>query len=155
MKNLIAVAAFLVGITGFAQEKVSKENRKHQRAEMEKLSLEQQNQLRLKELTLQLDLSASQQKEMAKIIADEGSKREAAIAERKAKKESTKKLTADERFVMKNKMLDEKIARKEQVKKILSAEQLEKWEKIKKDKHRNFKKEPKKFSDKKLDQKAE
>ena len=153
MKKLIAVALLFVGMTGFAQEKISKEDRKGQRAEMTKLSPEQRNQLRLKELTLELDLTASQQKEMAKIIAEQDTKREAQKADMKAIKASDKKLTADERFVMKNKMLDEKIAMKERVKKILTPEQVEKWEKMKKDKRTHFKKGMKKYDGKKIEKK--
>jgi len=153
MKKLIAVALLFVGMTGFAQEKISKEDRKGQRAEMTKLSPEQRNQLRLKELTLELDLTASQQKEMAKIIAEQDVKRDAMKAEMKAKKEAGKKPTTDEIFVMKNKMLDEKIAMKEKVKKVLTPEQVEKWEKMKKDKGNHFKRGGKKFEGKKLEQK--
>lgn len=153
MKKLIAVALLFVGMTSFAQENISKETRKAQRAEMEQLTPEQRNQLHLKQLTLELDLTASQQKEMAKIIAEQDSKREALKADMKSAKENNKKLTADERFVMKNKMLDEKIAMKERVKKILTPEQVEKWEKMKKDKKSHFKKGGKKFAGKKLEQK--
>lgn len=153
MKNLIAVALLIVGMTGFAQEKVSKEDRKAQRAEMEKLSPEQRSQLHLKELTLELDLTASQQKEMAKIIAEQDAKREAMKAEMKVKKETGKKPTTDEIFVMKNKMLDEKIALKEKVKKVLTPEQVEKWEKIKKDKREGFKKGARKLEGKRPVQK--
>jgi len=155
MKKLIAVALLFVGMTSFAQEKITKENRETQRTEMDKLSPEQRNQLRLKELTLELDLTASQQKEMAKIIAEQDTKREAIKAEMKSKKEGSKKLTTDERFVMKSKMLDEKIALKERVKKILTPEQVEKWEKLNKDKGRNFKKGSKRLAGKKLEPKQE
>ena len=153
MKKLIAVALLFVGMTSFAQEKISKENRKAQRGEMEQLTPEQRDQLHLKELTLELDLTATQQKEMAKIIAEQGTKREAMKAEMKTKREGDKKLTADERFVMKNKMLDEKIAMKERVKKILTPEQVEKWEKMKKDKRFHFKKGMKSQQEKKIEMK--
>jgi len=155
MKKLIAVALLFVGMTSFAQEKISKEDGKTQRAEMTKLSPEQRNQLHLKELTLKLDLTASQQKEMAKIIAEQDTKREARKAEMKSKTEGGKKFTADERFVMKNKMLDEKIALKERVKKILTPEQVEKWEKTQQHKSRNFKKGSKRLAGKKLEHKQE
>lgn len=153
MKKLITVALLFVGLTSFAQEKVSREERKAQRAEMVKLSPEQRNQLQLKELTLELDLTTSQQKEMAKIIAEQGTKREAMKAELDSKKEGNKKLTTEECFVMKNKMLDNQIAQKEKVKKILTSEQLEKWEKMKKNRRGDFKKGAKKFQSKKLEQK--
>lgn len=153
MKKLIVVALLFVGMTNFAQEKISKEDRKLQRAEMEKMTPEQRNQLHLKELTLELDLTGSQQNEMAKIIAEQSTKHEAFKANIKSTKVSDKKLTADERFVMKNKMLDEKIAMKERVKKILTPEQVEKWEKTKKDKIGHFKKGMKKCEGKKIEKK--
>ncbi|WP_157485871.1 hypothetical protein [Flavobacterium soli] len=132
MKKMIAVALLLVGMTGFAQEKISMEDKKSKRVAMEQMTPEQKNQLHLKKLTLELDLSASQQKEMATIIAEQQTKREAQKAQFIAQKKADKKLTSDEIFVMKNKKLDEQIAMKERVKKILSPEQFEKWEKMKK-----------------------
>lgn len=130
------IAVLIVGMTSFAQVKKAPENRK---AQMEQLSSEQRNELHLKKLTLDLNLNASQQKEMKKIIAEQSTKREARMAERNANNDKAVKPTADERFARKNQMLDEQIAMKQRVSKILSVEQMEKWEKIKSDKKRNFK----------------
>jgi hypothetical protein len=107
----------------FAQEKkqVAKES-------TEKLTVEQRNQLQLKKMTLDLDLNASQQKEMAVLIAEQSAKREAKMAEMKEKKAAQKKLTANEKFEMENKMLDSQIEMKEKMKKILNDKQMEKWE---------------------------
>lgn len=128
MKKLAVMALLLVGMTSWAQEE--KGNRKSEMAEKTNWTPEQKRQLRVKELTLKLDLSAAQQVEMSKIIAEQQTKREQFLAERKANKNESKKLTSEEKFVMKNKMLDEKIALKARLKKILSAEQLEKYEKM-------------------------
>lgn len=130
MKKLIIVALLMTGMASFAQEKPMAKREK-----MEQLTPEQRNELRLKKMTLDLGLNASQQKDMAKIIAEQSAKIEAAKAERKAKADKNQKLTADERFAMQSKMLDEKIATKEKVKKILTAEQFEKWEKMSERKH--------------------
>lgn len=129
MKKLIVAALLIVGMTTFAQEKPQRPERGG-RAGMEKFTPEQRNQLRIKKLTLELDLTSSQQKEMGKILAEADSKREAARAERKTRKDSTQRPTVDERFAMANKMLDEKIAFKEKVKKVLNPEQMDKWEKM-------------------------
>lgn len=126
MKKLIVAALLIVGMTSFAQEK----RQRPERAEMEKLTPEQRTQLAVKELTLKLDLNASQQKDMGKIISELDAKREAAKADFKANKTDKKKLTADERFALKNKMLDDQIAMKDRVKKILTPDQMAKWEKI-------------------------
>ena len=124
MKKLIVVALLLTGMATFAQEK-SGDRRK---AQVEKLTPEQRNQLHLKKMTLELGLDASQQKEMSTIIAEQNSKREAMTAERKAKKDPKVKLTADERFKKQNAVLDAQIAMKARVKKILTPQQYEKWE---------------------------
>lgn len=111
-----------LALNGMAQEK------QLAKTDPEKLSAEQRNQLQLKKMTLELDLTAAQQKEMAALIAEQSSKREAKMAEMKANKEAKKQLTANEKFELKNKMLDEKIEHKAKMKKILSKEQFEKWE---------------------------
>lgn len=138
MKKLIIAALLVVGMTSFAQDK--KEMGRHDRAEMEKFTPEQRNQLMLKKMTLELDLNVSQQKEMGKIIAEKNAKREARMMEMKANKETGKKLTPDELFARKNKMLDEQIAMKDRMKKILNPEQLKKWDEMKAHKHGGMKK---------------
>ena len=129
MKKLIVAALLIVGMTTFAQEKPERKE-KGERTQIEKFTPEQRNQLRIKKLTLELDLTSSQQQEMGKILAEADAKREAGRAAHKAQTDSPKKLTADERFAMQNKMLDEKIAFKAKVKKVLNADQLSKWEKM-------------------------
>ncbi|MDI5886437.1 MULTISPECIES: hypothetical protein [Flavobacterium] len=136
MKKLFIAALLVVGMTSFAQEKKAIP----ERAKMEQMTPEQRNQLHLKKMTLELDLNASQQKEMSKIIAEQSAKREAKMAERKATKDSVKKLTSDELFAKKSKMLDEQIVMKEKMKKILSADQFNKWDEMKEKRHNGMKK---------------
>ncbi len=108
---------------------------------MEQMTLEQRNQLHLKKMTLDLDLTASQQKEISKIIAEQGTKKEARITERKANNDATKKLlTADEKFAKKSQILDEQILMKERMKKVLSADQYKKWDDMKRKSHNGIKK---------------
>lgn len=140
MKKMFMIAIMMIGLSSFAQEKKISENRP-QRSErndvpqMEKFTPDQRKQLQLKKMTLALDLNSNQQKEMEKIISEQSVKREAKMAERKASKESKKQLTADERFTLENQKLEEQIAMKARVKKILNAEQFEKWEKMKAQRH--------------------
>lgn len=136
MKKLFIVALLVVGMTSFAQERKARP----ERAKMEQMTPEQKNQLHLKKMTLELDLNASQQKEMSKIIAEQSAKREARMAERKATKDSAKKLTSDELFAKKSQMLDEQIVMKERMKKILTPEQYKKWDDMKAKKHHEMKK---------------
>ena len=134
MKKLIVVALLSLSISGFAQEK------KNRMAARPQMTAQQQNELQVKKLTLELDLSAQQQKEIAKIVEQKQKKREAMRTELQTKRAAEKKLTSDEKFVLKRNMLDEQIAHKNEMKKILTPEQFEKWEKMSKHKKNNMKK---------------
>ena len=128
MKKVLIAALFLIGMTSFVQEKKVRT----ERAQMEKMTSQQRNELHLKKMTLDLDLTATQQKEMSKIIAEQATKKEARMTERKANNDSTKKqLTADEKFAEKSRMLDEQIVMKDRMKKVLSADQFKRWEDMK------------------------
>lgn len=115
---LTVLAIVAIGTSGIAQE----------RKQGEKMTLEQRNQLQLKKMTIELDLNENQQKEMSKLIAEQSTKREAKIAEMKANKEAKKELTADEKFKMKNQMLDAQIEHRAKMKKILNEKQFDKWD---------------------------
>ncbi|MFA9192665.1 hypothetical protein AAGV28_14905 [Flavobacterium sp. FZUC8N2.13] len=129
MKKLITIALIaIVSVSSYAQERKERQ-RRHEGNPMEKFTPEQRNQLMLKKMTLELDLNASQQKEMSKVIAEQSVKREAHLKNRKAK---TAKPTSEEIFEMKNKMLDEQIAMNGKMKKILSPDQFKKWDELKK-----------------------
>lgn len=129
MKKLITIALIaIISVSSYAQERKERQ-RRHEGNPMEKFTPEQRNQLMLKKMTLELDLNASQQKEMSKVIAEQSAKREAHLKNRKAK---TVKPTSDEIFEMKNKMLDEQIAMNGKMKKILSTDQFKKWDELKK-----------------------
>lgn len=122
MKKIVLFALLFVGMTTLAQEKTNALN--------EQFTTEQKNQLRLKRMILELNLNSVQQKEMAIIIAEQTTKHELIKKERQVNKASCKKMTAEERFVKVNKMLDEKIALKTRVRAILTPEQFEKWDKM-------------------------
>lgn len=124
MKKLAITLVIIltVSLNGFAQEP------DQTRPERARMSTEQRNQLHLKRMTLELDLSLAQQKEMAIVIAEESAKRETRMSEMKKERGIKKELTADEQFVRKNQMLDDQIARKAKMKKILNDKQFEKWE---------------------------
>ena len=117
MKKLILAVALVISSLTFAQERRG-----------EKLTPEQQSDLHVKKMTLDLDLNEVQQKEVKAILLEQAQKREAKMAEFKANKEKGEKPSADEKFEMKSKMLDEQIEMKAKIKKILTAEQYKKWE---------------------------
>ena len=79
MKKLIIAALLMTGMASFAQEQ---QHEKKQR--MEQLSPEQRNELRLKKLTLELNLNSAQQKEMSKLIAEQSAKRSEELQQHRA-----------------------------------------------------------------------
>ncbi|RAR47540.1 hypothetical protein [Flavobacterium lacus] len=129
MKNLIVTAILLIGFLTVAQEKsLQNQERKARMENRESLTPEQQAELQVKRMTLDLDLNAKQQAEIKKIVLDQAKKRETKKTEWKANKDAGKSLNQDERFAMKNQMLDEQIAMKAELKKILTEGQFSKWE---------------------------
>ena len=125
MRKLILAIALVTTTLTFAQDRKTRE---------EKLTPEQQTELQVKKMTLDLDLDSKQQAELKTILLEQTKKRESKMAEMKARKEKGEKPTADERFEMKNEMLDNQIEMKAKMKKILKPEQFKKWEEMHKDK---------------------
>lgn len=101
----------------------------------ERLSPEQRNELHLKKMAMELDLSNNQQKELAKILAEESKNREAMRQGR----EASKNLSADERFKKSSEMLDKQKAHRDKMKKLLNEKQFAKWEDLRKE-HRKHRK---------------
>ncbi|ESU23448.1 hypothetical protein FEDK69T_16140 [Flavobacterium enshiense DK69] len=122
MKNVIIAVVMMISLTAFAQDRKMRH---------EEFTLEQKTELQVKKMTLELDLNDKQQKNLKNLLTEQNKKREEAKAKHQAMKDSDKKLTSDELFAMKNKMLDDKIAFKADMKKILSEKQMEKWEELK------------------------
>ena len=137
MKTWILAGVLIMGMTMSAQTKMT--------AAIE-MNPEQRVTLQTKEMTLALDLNDKQQKDVSKLFAERNRKADAMREQRKAAKAADKKPTVDERFAMKNKMLDEQIAMKAEMKKILTPVQFEKWEKMKEKKHHKMKKSHRKHS---------
>lgn len=103
MKKLILTTTLFVSTLTFAQEG---------KKSGEKLTQEQQTELQVKNMTLQLDLDEKQQKEIKSILVEQNKKREAKIAALKKRKEKGDTLSADEKFAIKNEMLDDQIEKK-------------------------------------------
>lgn len=119
MKKLILITVLALSTLTFAQEKKGVKDR---------LSPEQQTELQVKKMTLDLDLNTKQQNELKTILLENVKKREAKIADFTVRKAKGQKLTAEEKFEMKNKMLDSQIEMKATMKKTLTVDQFNKWE---------------------------
>lgn len=111
------------------------------------LTPEQRIQLKAKNLTLKLDLTDKQQKDVEKLLLAHETKKQDFLNKRKTAKENGTKLTSEDRFALKSQMLDERIATKREFKKILTAEQYSKFEKLQAKRvhkmgeaHKNFRK---------------
>ncbi len=125
MKKVILAMALVMTTLTFAQDRKERG---------EKLTPEQQTELHVKKMTLDLDLDDKQQKEIKSILVEQSKKRETKMAAMKAKREKGEKPTADEKFAMKNEMLDNQIEMKAKMKKILKPEQYKKWEEMRDEK---------------------
>jgi hypothetical protein len=138
MKKMMVLALLAISIVGFAQKRETKGEKG--REEMEKMTPEQRTLLTVKHLDLELDLNENQEKEIKTFLTSQESKRAEKMAPFKKKKEAKEKLSADERFALKNEMLNEQIAIKEKMKSVLTPEQFLKWEALKdKRKEQQFK----------------
>ncbi len=92
----------------------------------DQLTPEQMATLQTKKMTLALDLSSAQQKQVQEFHLENAKLRK---EKREAVKGKRTDLSSEERFALQNERLDHMIAQKEKMKKILNEEQFAKWEK--------------------------
>jgi hypothetical protein len=137
---LLLVFAFSINSQGQTKEK------KHA---YEKVTVPQQAALKVKKMTLKLDLSEAQQREMMPIITKQIENKNAGIEKRKTYKKNNTKPTEEERYAIANERLDEQISFKNKIKKILTKEQFEKFEKMKKSRKEKMGKKVKSLKKKK------
>lgn len=134
MKTWILAATMMMGVSMAAQAPADAPapHGRHQKMEKEHLNLtpQQRAELKSKQLTLKLDLTDKQQKDVEKLLVNAETKKADAIAKRQEARKAGIRPTNEERLALKNSMLDERIAMKRDLKKILSAEQYTKFEKL-------------------------
>jgi protein CpxP len=146
MKTWILAMAMMVGVTMSAQKPERHNNeRGTKKVHHDLFTPEQKAELRAKHLTLQLDLSDKQQTEMKKLFLANAQEMKKAHEQHKANREAGKKPTQDERFAMETKKLDTQITNKREIKKILTADQYQKFEKMKEGHNKKFMKRAKKL----------
>lgn len=116
MKKLIIAAVLMIGITSFAQEKPFGEKG----PKMERLSPEERNAKHLQKLTSELNLSASQQTEVGKILSEQS-----------AKKYFKKNLSQTEIDQLKNEKKNDLKESEAKIKTVLTPEQLKKYDELK------------------------
>ncbi|GGG56177.1 hypothetical protein [Bizionia arctica] len=146
MKKLAFIAlVFMVSFTN-AQEKMQSKQK------MQDYTPEEMAQIQTKQLTLDLDLSDTQQKQVEQIQLENAKERQVMQEKRGSENKevaSKNELSKEDKLQMKNDRLDHQIKMKKEMKSILTPEQYTKWEKMneeKKEKHQKNMQHKKKAS---------
>ncbi|UPS91902.1 MULTISPECIES: hypothetical protein [unclassified Bizionia] len=148
MKKIFLIALALVTFQLSAQDK-KQMHKKGERAEkMQAYTPEEMAELQTKKLTLDLDLTKEQQKQVMTLNLEAAKERKAMMEKRQEfqKEKEAKSVSKDDKLKMKNDRLDKQIAMKAKMKEILNDEQYAKWEKLQKkrmEKGRNSRKQKK------------
>ena len=123
MKNIasILVLIFVFTFTIQAQKK---------RGYKQQLTINQQTSLKVKQMTLALDLSDKQQQQLTPLLRAEITFRQAAIEKRKEARKQKKRPSSDEIYAIKSQELDNKISMKRSMKNILNKTQFETFKKM-------------------------
>lgn len=123
MKNIasILVLIFVFTFTIQAQKK---------RDYKQQLTINQQTSLKVKQMTLVLDLSDKQQQQVTPLLRAAIAFRQAAMKKRKEARKQKKRPSSDEIYAIKSQVLDNKISMKRNMKNILNATQFETFKKM-------------------------
>ena len=126
MKNLLILPLLFLFTITFAQPAHLADIKSHgETHHKSNLSAEQQATLRVKEMTLALDLNEAQQQQIMQLEIQAATDRKEAFEAGKHEKPKD----STERFEKRSAHLDKQIEYKNKMKTILSKEQFEKWEK--------------------------
>lgn len=130
MKNILLLHVFMLAIvTAQAQRKIDRtENRRELATNLNPGDL---SSIQAKRMTLALDLSDNQEKEIEELLTAKRTNRK----ENKINREDFKAMSAEQKLAMKEKQMDERIATKRAFKKILNDEQYTEFEKMAKKKN--------------------
>ena len=123
MKNIASIL-LLVLIFTFTIQAQKKRGYKQQ------LTINQQTSLKVKQMTLALDLSDKQQQQLTPLLRAEITFRQAAIEKRKEARKQKKRPSSDEIYAIKSQELDNKISMKRSMKNILNKTQFETFKKM-------------------------
>lgn len=124
MKKLSVIVILIASITFTAEAQHRPMKRKPN------FTTEQKVELAVKKMTLALDLTAKQQKEVSPLLAAQIQERETHMKKRMEARKTGKRPSKDELFAMQSKRLDNQIAFKNRMKNILDKEQFVKFEKM-------------------------
>jgi hypothetical protein len=139
MKTWILAMTMMAGMSMVAQAPADKPfaHNRHERMQKEHLTPQQRAELKSKQLTLKLDLTDKQQKEVEKLFLTTETQKEDAFNQRQEARKAGTKPSADERLATRNRMLNARIAMKRELKKVLNADQYAKLEKLQEERKQN------------------
>jgi hypothetical protein len=123
MKNIASILVFIF-VFAFTIQAQKKRGYKQQ------LTINQQTSLKVKQMTLVLDLSDKQQQQVTPLLRAAIAFRQAAMKKRKEARKQKKRPSSDEIYAIKSQLLDNKISMKRNMKNILNATQFETFKKM-------------------------
>ena len=135
MARIVSLLALFIcfSLTINAQKKQFFKNKK-------RLTTEQLTTLKVKKMTLELELSEIQQNKLTPVIKELISERSAQLDKNRELKNDLKKINPNERYQMANKILDRKIMFQKEMRTILNEEQFKKFKTLEKKRNEKMKK---------------
>jgi hypothetical protein len=135
MTRIVCLLALFIcfSLTINAQKKQFLKNKKS-------LTTEQLTTLKVKKMTLELELSEIQQNKLTPVIKELISERSAQLDKKRELKNDVKKINPNERYQMANKILDRKIMFQKEMRTILNEEQFKKFKTLEKKRNEKMKK---------------
>jgi hypothetical protein len=122
MKNIFSIILLGFTVISFAQNGPNRQQLKNQ------FTPEQQAILQTKQMVMNLDLNDSQKDQLLVINGKRAADRQEMRTKHWDLRQNGTTLTSDERFNMKNEMLDTQIIYQNKLKKVLSTKQFEQWQ---------------------------
>ena len=135
MVRIVSLLALFIcfSLTTNAQKKQLFKNKK-------RLTTEQLTTLKVKKMTLELELSEIQQNKLTPVIKELISERSAQLDKKRELKNDVKKINPNERYQMASKILDRKIMFQKEMRTILNEEQFKKFKTLEKKRNEKMKK---------------
>ena len=135
MARIVCLLALFIcfSLTINAQKKQFFKNKK-------RLTTEELTTLKVKRMTLELELSEIQQNKLTPVIKELISERSAQLDKKRELKNDVKKINPNERYQIANKILDRKIMFQKEMRTILNEEQFKKFKTLEKKRNEKMKK---------------
>lgn len=127
MKRILSVFVLVIAIS--FQTNAQERKRQHRQGHVQDLTAEQMATLGSKKMTLKLDLTESQEKQVYQLLTAQAKDKISMRAQRQEMNANDKKPSDEAKYNFQVAHLDKQIAFKNDMKKVLNEEQFEKWSK--------------------------